>query len=73
MPPPGAPPGVAYVLVRGASDPIPRAIAGDEYAPDPEPPPLVAWTRSPFWSRPAREPASPYDWRPAPPKATAVA
>jgi hypothetical protein len=62
------PSGVAYVLVRGTSDRIPRLVAGYEYAPDPAPPPpAVVWARSDFWTRREREPASPYDWRPAPP------
>lgn len=65
VPPPGAP-SVPYVRMRGASAPIPRLLAGAEYAPHPEPAPVVAWRVSAFWSRPGRERASPYDWPPTP-------
>jgi hypothetical protein len=66
VPPPGR--SGEYVRLRGASEAIPRVVAGPEYEPDPESPPLlVAWERSRFWTpRAPREPASPYDWRPAP-------
>jgi hypothetical protein len=51
--------------VRGSTTPIARMVAGDEYAPDPAPPPpAVAWTRSVYWSRPERERDDPYAWHP---------
>jgi hypothetical protein len=56
-----------YVWLRGgASAPIPRKVAGDEFEPIAELPPLVAWSASRYWTRPERKPISPYDWRPAP-------
>jgi hypothetical protein len=65
VPPPGR--SGEYVRLRGgASEAIPRVVAGPEYEFDPSPPP-GAWRVSSYWApREPNEPASPYAWRPAP-------